>query len=94
MACKVVKGEGIGVDVERKRGLDGHVHNHEALGAQLVRQDLNCVGDQKAGPSQGVHDAKQPDEEDHGLFGARGRMLLIQTTGKSPEDEGEEHATG
>jgi hypothetical protein len=33
----------------------------------------------------------KPDKEDHGVVGARGLMLLVETTGKCPEQESQTH---
>lgn len=92
VAGKVVKRVGVGVVVEREGGLDGQVDNHETLGTQLVRQDLDGVADEETGPREGVEEAKQPDEEDHGVVGAGRAVLLVQAGRQGPEDEGHEHA--
>lgn len=92
MALKVLEGLGVCVDVEGESGLDGDVEDHETLGAQPVGQDLNGVADEEAGPSDGVEDAKHPNEEDHGDVGARRAILIVEGRREGPEDEGAEHA--
>ena len=91
MAHEVVKRQGVGVGVEGERSLDHQVENHETLGTQLVRQNLNGVTDEKTGPGDGVEDTKEPDEEDHGVVGAGSIVLIVQARGEGPEDEGAEH---
>lgn len=88
VAGKVLKRQGVGVDVERQTGLDADVHDHEPLGAQLVRQDLDGVADEQAGPGERVKDAVDPDEEDHGEAGAVQPLLLVQARGQGPKDKG------
>lgn len=91
MAFKVIKGNRVGVGVEGQGALDPDVHDHETLGTELVRQDLNGVADEQARPGEGVKDAENPDEEDHGVVCARGLLLVVETRGQGPEDEGAEH---
>lgn len=94
VTSKVLKREGIGVDVECQTGLDADVHDHEALCAQLVRQDLDGVTDEQAGPGERVKDAVDPNKENHGEAGAVQPLLLVQARGQRPKDKGEEHAAG
>jgi len=94
VAFPSLEGDGVGIRVEGQGGLDRHVHDHEALGAELVGQDLNAVADEETGPSEGVEDAEDPNEEQHGVVGTLGALLLVQRGGQSPEDEGTKHATG
>lgn len=42
--------------------MDGDVHNHHALGAQVEGEHLEGVGDEQAREANVVKDAKQPDE--------------------------------
>ncbi len=93
MALPSLEGNGVGVRVEGQGGLDRQVHDHEALGAELVGQDLNGVADEETGPSEGIEDAEDPNEEEHGVVGTLGLLLLVKRGGESPEDEGTEHAT-
>lgn len=89
-----LEGDGVGVDVESEGGLDEDVHDHETLGAEAVGENLNGVADEETGPGERVEDAKDPDEEDHGLVGALGLLLVVESRSESPEDEGAEHAGG
>lgn len=61
-----VEWDRVDVIVDHKRDLDEEIHDKQALGAELERQDLNCIGHKKTGPSEGVGDTVQPDEEDNG----------------------------
>lgn len=89
---KSLKSHGVGIVVQRQRSLHAPLHDEQALGAELVGQDLDGVADEQAGPGHGVHDVEDPDEGDHGVVGARGAVLLVQGGGERPEDEGDEHA--
>lgn len=90
----MVKSNRVSVVVEGEGSLDDEVDEHETLGTQLVGQDLDGVADEETGPGEGVEEAEEPDEEDHGVVGAWGAVLLVQTGAESPEDEGHEHAAG
>ena len=90
----LIEGVGIGISVEGERGLNAEVHDHQALGAEPVRENLDGVADKQTGPGERVEDLEDPDEEDHGLVGALGLVLAIETRAKSPEDKGAAHATG
>jgi len=89
-----LEGDGVGVDVEGEGGLDENVHDHETLGAEPVGENLNGVADEETGPGERVEDAKDPDEEDHGLVGAGGLLLVVQSRSEGPEDESAKHAGG
>lgn len=84
----------VGVRVEAQRRLDHDVEDHEALGPQLVRQDLDRVPDQQARPGDRVEEAEQPDEEDHGVVGPGRAVLAVQACAEGPKDEHDEHARG
>ena len=92
--AKGLESDGVGVGVEGKSALDRHVHDHETLATKLVGEDLDGVADEETGPGERVENAKDPDEEDHGLVGALGALLTVQGGCESPEDEGAEHTTG
>lgn len=51
--------------------LNGDVHNHQTLRAQLVRQNLQRVADEQTTPAEGVEDTKDPDKEDLDVTGGR-----------------------
>ena len=89
-----LEGHGVGISVEGQGGLDGQVHDHETLGTELVRQDLDRVADEQTGPGERVEDGENPNEEKHGVVGAGGALLFVEGGGERPEDEGAEHATG
>lgn len=91
---KVVEGDRVGVGVEGKRALDRHVHDHQALATESVGEDLDRVADEQTGPGERVEDAEDPDEEDHGLVGALGAVLSVETGSQGPEDEGAAHTGG
>ena len=87
-----LEGEGVEVGVEEEGDLDGHVEEHEALGADRVGENLDGVADEEAGPAAGVEDAVHPDEEDHAGVGTRGLVLLVEAAGEGPEEESDQHA--
>jgi hypothetical protein len=91
VAGEVLESQGVGIGVECESALNGQVHDHKTLGTQLVRQDLNGVADEQTGPGERVEDLEEPDEEDHGVAGAGGVVLVVETRGEGPEDEGAEH---
>lgn len=84
-------------------GLDGDVHDHEALATEAVRQDLEGVCDEQARPGKTVEDAKHPDERDLSVTGAcivvaDARSLLsavlVHGACHGPADEVDDHAAG
>lgn len=93
VVLEVVECNRVGVGVESESALNGNVHDHQTLGTQFVRQDLNRVGDQKTRPGQRVENTKEPNEEDHSVASARRIVLLVETAGQSPEDERSKHAS-
>lgn len=89
-----VEGQRVEVVVQKKSDLHRDVEEHETLGTERVGEDLNGITNQETRPTSRVEDTVEPDEEDHGVIGSRGLVLLVKTTGKSPEDEDDEHTTG
>ncbi len=73
-----LEGDRVGVLVEQQRDLDRDVEDHEALGAQLVREDLDGVAHQETRPRDRVEDLEEPDEDDEGLVGSRRPVLAVQ----------------
>lgn len=89
-----LEADGVGVRVEGQGNLDRQIHDHETLGAQVVRQDLDGVSDEQARPGERVEDAEDPDEDDHGVPAALGALVLVQAGAERPEDKGHQHAAG
>lgn len=76
-----------------QRGLDRQVHDHQPLGSQLIRQDLQGVRDQEARPRQGVEDVEHPDEDDLRVPGRLDIARLFELRGRDgPRHEHEHHA--
>lgn len=91
---QAVPGDLVGLVAEGEDGLDGDVHEHHALGAQLEGQDLEGVGDEHAGEADVVEDAEEPDEDELGPAGggvAQPRVL-VEGAADGPAGEGDDHA--
>lgn len=94
MLGQPVPGDPVGLVAEGQDGLDGDVHEHHALGAQLEGQDLEGVGDEHAGEADVVEDAEEPDEDELGPAGggvAHARVL-VEGAADGPAGEGDDHA--
>ena len=89
-----VKGQRVEVVVQQEGDLHRDVEDHKTLGTERVGENLNGVTNQETRPASRVKDTVEPDEEDHGVVGSGSLVLLVKTTGESPEDEDDEHSTG
>jgi hypothetical protein len=47
---EILPGDGVGLTADGQDSLDGDVHDHETLGTESVRQDLERVGYEKTRP--------------------------------------------
>lgn len=92
----VVEGDGVDVGVDEEGGVDGEPDDAHALGADVVRQDLDGVADQQAGPGHVVADVVQEDHEDDGVAHlVVGAALNVEAGGADgPDDEAKHHAEG
>jgi hypothetical protein len=89
----VVPGQGVRLGTEGQGGLHGDVHDHDALGTQVERQDLERVGDEQAREANVVEDAKHPDEEDlRDAKPARAAGAVVHGRHDGPDGEGDDHA--
>ena len=91
---KGLEGHWVGVVVEAQGSLDANIHNHDALGTELVGENLHGVTDKQTRPGHGIANLEDPDKGDHGIVGTRSVLLFIQGGCEGPEDECDEHATG
>ena len=74
-------------------GLDGDVHDHDALGTEVERQDFEGIGDKQTRETNGVEDTEDPDKDDLGDTKAFGVVMGFVFAGHgSPECEGKDHA--
>ena len=76
------------------RKVDAKENDRHALGADVVRQNLDCVTNQEARPSQVVEDVV---DEYHGNHSVRSRFVALDGElrgADSPDDEGAQHASG
>jgi len=85
-------GDGNGVDVvgDGERDLDPKVHDKDTLGAELVGQNLDGVGDQETRPGERVSYTVKPDEKDVDVSNGdlvRLRELLSSDGGADQEDK-------
>ena len=95
-AGQVVDGFRVGLGGEGEDGLDSDIHDHDTLGAQVERQDFQCVGDEQTRETNGVEDTEDPDEGDlSDTVGGRTALntaRVFELAGKgSPDSEGENH---
>jgi hypothetical protein len=60
----------VGLVTQGKNGLDGDVHNHHSLGAELEWQDLQGVGNEQAGETNVIEGTEEPDEDELSVAGA------------------------
>jgi hypothetical protein len=86
-------GDGNGVDivVDGKSNLDGQVHDEDTLGTELVRQNLDGVGNEETRPSKSVGDTVQPDEDNVDV--ANGNLIRLGEllTGDGGADQENKH---
>ena len=89
-----VHGDRVDLVVHDEGDVDGDVHDHHALGAELERQDLDGVGDEQTGPGEGVAHTVEPEEDDDGDAGALVRGLAVLRAGDGRGHEAQEHTSG
>lgn len=90
---QVVNREGVGLGREGEDGLNGDVHDHHALGAEVERQDFEGVGDQQPRETDRVEDTKDPDEDNLADTIAFGRIVSFVFAGqRGPNGEGNDHS--
>ena len=90
---QVGPGQGVRLGAEGEGGLDGDVHDHHALGAEVEGQDLEGVGDEQTGEANVVEDAKDPDENDlRNAEAALAAGLVVLGGHDGPDGEGGNHA--
>jgi len=56
---EVVPGQEVGLGAQGQHGLHRQVHDHHTLGAQLVGQDLEGIGDEQARETDVVEDTEE-----------------------------------
>lgn len=94
MLGQAIPGNLVSLVAKGQDGLDGDVHDHHALGAEVEGQNLEGVGDEEAGEADVVGDAEEPDEDELGPAG--GGVLhvgvLVHGAADGPAGEGDDHA--
>lgn len=89
-----VHGDRVDLVVHNERDVDGDVHDHHTLGAELEGQDLDGVGDEQTGPGEGVADTVEPEEDDDGDAGALVCGLAVLGAGDGGGHEAQKHTSG
>lgn len=76
-----------------KDGLNGDVHDHHALSAEMEGQNLKGVGDKQTRETDVVEDTEHPDEDELSVSAARvGPVgVFVDGTGDGPANEGANH---
>jgi hypothetical protein len=78
---RAVHGDRVDLVVDDERDVDGDVHDHHALGAELERQNLDGVCDEETRPGESVADSVEPEEDDDGDAGAGVAGLAVLRAG-------------
>jgi hypothetical protein len=91
---EVVEAQGVNVLVDSQSDLDEQVHDHQTLGTNLERQNLDSVGDEQTRPSQRISDGEDPDHGNDGLTSSLALGSLLLRRSDSPDDEGNAHGCG
>ena len=89
-----VHGDRVDLVVHDEGDVDGDVHDHHALGAELERQDLDGVGDEQTRPGEGVAHTVEPEEDDDGDAGALVCGLAVLRAGDGRCHEAQKHTSG
>ena len=96
MLGETLPGDGVGLTTNGKDSLNGDVHDHETLGTQSIRKDLECVSDEETRPGECVEDTEDPDagnlDVTSSLVGLA--RVLVDGGGDGPADEGHAHTGG
>jgi len=91
--CNSIKSNRVDVLVEDERKGNGEVEDGEALGAELVWQNLDSVGHDERGEGEIVRGVVQEDERNDGVGGGLVFCLRVDCRTDRLEGEEEEHAS-
>lgn len=86
--------DGVHVVVDREGDLNGKVHDEHTLGAELVGQNLDGVGNQKTRPGKRVGDTVQPDKDNIDVANANDTFQCVLLTSDSGANQEDKHTTG
>lgn len=64
---KVLEGDGVGLVADSESDLDEEVHDGKTTSTESEGADLQSVGNDQTGPSDGVADIEEPDEGNLGV---------------------------
>jgi hypothetical protein len=89
---QVVNREWIRLGREGENGLNGDIHDHHTLGAEVERQDFEGIGDKETRETNRVEDTKDPDKDNLPDTIAFRRIVRFVFAGQgSPNGEGNDH---
>ena len=79
---------------EGENGLNGDVHDHHTLSAEVERQDFEGIGDEETRETNGVEDTKDPNEYNLAdTIAFRSVVRLVFAGQGSPNREGDDHSS-
>jgi hypothetical protein len=91
---QVRESERVDVLVDGQGNLDEEVHDHQTLGTNLERQDLDSVGDEQTRPCERVTHREDPDHGDDTFSSGIAAVGLLLRRANCPDDEAQAHSTG
>lgn len=92
--AEVLETDGVDILVEDQCDLDTQVHQHETLSTDVVRQNLDGVGNQKTGPGKVVGSVVDEDHSNDGTAGSGRLVKCVLRRADCPNDEGDQHTRG
>lgn len=84
----------VNVLIEEQRDIDSEERDRKTLGANVVRQDLHTVADQKTRPGEIIGEVVDVDHGDDAVCGRLGSRNGISCRADGPDDESDEHSRG
>lgn len=96
MVGHAVPCNGVCLTADGENGLNGDVHDHEALGTEAVGQNLKSVCNEQTRPGERVEDTEDPNEGNLGVAGAGVCLVRVLVDGASngPANEVDGHTWG
>ena len=92
LPAELREGDGVGVLIEDERERDGEVEHGETLGAELVRKNLDGVGDDEGGVGDVVRAVVEEDEGDDSVGGGVASSDGVSGRADGLHDEEDKHA--
>jgi len=94
LPADVRKGDGVDILVEDEGQGDGEVEDVEALGTDVVGQNLDGVGDDERREGNVVETVVQEDECNDGVTSRLGSVLGVESRADGLEGEHDDHTSG